>query len=80
MSDKDSKPDTDQDKAAKAGSKKGGKAAAHPAPPHRNPQSPPGDPGDQPPWQLPDYSGPLTITQAQWRLAHIKPSAGGRTK
>lgn len=27
--------------------------------------------GEQPDWQKPDYSGPLTATQALWRGKHI---------
>lgn len=38
------------------------------------------DDAEAPPWQAPDYVGPLTGDQAQWRLAHIKPTAAARTK
>lgn len=27
------------------------------------------------PWQLDDYTGPLTADQAAWRRHHIKPAA-----
>ena len=33
-----------------------------------------------PAWQAPDYDGPLTIPQAEWRRHNIKPVARARTK
>lgn len=33
-----------------------------------------------PAWQAPDYDGPLTIPQADWRRHNIKPVARARTK
>jgi hypothetical protein len=32
------------------------------------------------PWKDPDYTGPLTIPQAAWRRAHIKPVQAVTTK
>lgn len=32
------------------------------------------------PWQLPDYAGALTATQAKWRNANIKPVSSQKTK
>ncbi|WP_337052477.1 hypothetical protein [Pseudoxanthomonas sp. USHLN014] len=31
-------------------------------------------------WQAPDYTGPLTITQSEWRHANLKPVTGVATK
>lgn len=36
--------------------------------------------GAPPAWQSPDYSGPLTIDQANWRSEYIKPARQVRQK
>lgn len=38
------------------------------------------DDAKAPAWQAPDYDGPLTIPQADWRRHNIKPVARARTK
>lgn len=40
----------------------------------------PSEPPAKPKWQEPDYTGPLTIGQANWRHRHIKPAAVTGTK
>lgn len=56
-----------------AGRQGGGRGAQATAAPAAQPDSAPA-------WQHPDYDGPLTIPQAQWRRENIKPARGTRTK